>query len=86
MSSKSNSKQLLCCPQLPNRLRLKNLVQVNMSQDGVSNTDRMRFFGSYLSEDTAIMPNSKILAQKVTARTSKRLKKYTIGRLAMSPE
>ncbi|MFH1718695.1 MAG: lipopolysaccharide kinase InaA family protein, partial [Planctomycetota bacterium] len=39
---------------LPSRLRLKNLVQVNMFRDGITNTDRMRFFKTYLSMNPGV--------------------------------
>jgi len=60
---------------LPARLRLKNLVQVNMlNSDGVNKTDRMRFFKSYLQINVDIQDRYKKLAQKVDAKTRDRLR------------
>ena len=64
---------------LPARLRLKNLVQINMFRDGVSNTDRMRFYKTYLGKNIDIQSNSAGLIKKVIAKTNKRLIKK--GRL-----
>jgi serine/threonine protein kinase len=59
---------------LPGRLRLKNLVQINMLQSKViSNTDRMRFFTSYLAQNERIRGRWKDLARKVVVKTSRRL-------------
>ena len=58
---------------LPARLRLKNLVQVNMFQDGITNTDRMRFFRSYCEEDTTSRMKEKRLVGKVLKKTDRRL-------------
>lgn len=56
---------------LPARLRLKNLVQVNMPT-AISNTDRMRFFTEYCSENK----NRKAaLIKKILEKTGKRLSK-----------
>jgi tRNA A-37 threonylcarbamoyl transferase component Bud32 len=60
---------------LPNRLRLKNLVQVNMFTHGISNTDRLRFFRAYLSENPCIESNYKRWARKITANTNVRLQR-----------
>lgn len=60
---------------LPARLRLKNLVQVNMlNSDGVTKTDRMRFFKSYLQINADIQDRYKKLAKKVNAKTRERLR------------
>jgi tRNA A-37 threonylcarbamoyl transferase component Bud32 len=67
-------------PRLPNRLRLKNLVQVNMFQpQTVTPTDRLRFFKAYLSENPTLMPVWKSWAAKVHHKTSRRLAKRTPG-------
>ncbi len=59
---------------LPGRLRLKNLVQINMLQARtISNTDRMRFLKSYIEFDAGIRRKYKELAGKVIAKTRKRL-------------
>jgi len=58
---------------LPGKLRLKNLVQVNMFRKGISNTDRSRFLNAYLEENPIIVPARKSLVQKITAKTNRRL-------------
>lgn len=58
---------------LPARLRLKNLVQVNMCREGVSSTDRLRFYRAYLSQCPELGPHRKYWAAKVQARTAQRL-------------
>ncbi len=60
---------------LPARLCLKNLVQLNMFRDGISNTDRMRFIKTYLSYNIDIRGHSAGLIEKVIAKTNKRLLK-----------
>jgi len=59
---------------LPQRLRLKNLVQINMLRaKAIGNTDRMRFFASYIGQDTSIEHKYKKLAEKIIAKTRQRL-------------
>lgn len=59
---------------LPGRLRLKNLVQVNMFQSQyISRTDRLRFLKSYLSENHGLISKWKRLAIKVHDKTHARL-------------
>jgi len=59
--------------QLPNRLRIKNLVQVNMFEKALSRTDRMRFFTEYLNM-CQIGPKKKWgIAAAAVAKTSRRL-------------
>lgn len=60
---------------LPARFRLKNLVQINMFFDGISNTDRLRFFKLYLEANPGIQSHASAWAKKITAQTSRRLKK-----------
>lgn len=61
---------------LPKRLRLKNLVQINMFQSAtVSNTDRMRFFKQYWLENNGNKFGKAALIRKVLKRTKKRLRK-----------
>ena len=55
------------------RLRLKNLVQVNMFIHGISNTDRLRFFRAYLSMNPSIQMRYGRWAERIIARTNKRL-------------
>ena len=60
---------------LPPWLRLKNLVQVNMHRtDGLTASDRMRFFKAYLGENLDIQNKYKSLARKVAAKTRDRLR------------
>lgn len=58
---------------LSDRLRLKNLVQVNMFRQGVSSTDRLRFFQAYLSECPELRPHCRWWAQRILARTAQRM-------------
>lgn len=58
---------------LPSRLRLKNLVQVNMFIHGITNTDRLRFFGAYLAVNPSIQRNYRRWAGKINAKTNERL-------------
>ncbi len=59
---------------LPARLRLKNLVQVNMFLDGISNTDRLRFFARYLESNPELHAGCRKWAARITARTNRRLR------------
>ena len=56
-----------------NRLRLKNLVQINMFKEGLSRTDRMRFFKAYLNENPTIDRN--VWANRIMRKTDVRLGK-----------
>lgn len=61
---------------LPIRLRLKNLVQINMfPPDTMSNTDRMRFFREYWAQNKGSNIEKRMLVKKVLKKTSKRLRK-----------
>jgi tRNA A-37 threonylcarbamoyl transferase component Bud32 len=60
---------------LPARLRLKNLVQINMFFHGISNTDRLRFFKLYLEANPGVQNDVSGWARKITAKTNRRLKK-----------
>jgi tRNA A-37 threonylcarbamoyl transferase component Bud32 len=57
---------------LPWKLRLKNLVQVNMFRDNISDSDRTNFLDAYLEQQNIEIDKEK-LADEVTARTNKRL-------------
>jgi tRNA A-37 threonylcarbamoyl transferase component Bud32 len=59
---------------LPDRLRLKNLVQINMFRDGITNNDRLRFFKTYLENNPSIANNRRDWATKILTRTSQRLR------------
>jgi hypothetical protein len=61
---------------LPKRLRLKNLVQVNMLQsENITVTDRMRFFEAYLEQNGHLGDKWKDLARRIIAKTRLRLSK-----------
>ena len=59
---------------LPNRLRLKNLVQINMFRSGITNTDRMRFLKAYLKHNPAVANNRQRWAVRILRKTSWRLR------------
>jgi len=60
---------------LPNKLRVKNLVQINMFRIfELSITDRMRFYKSYLNENKDAIDSPKSLAKEVARKTDERLK------------
>jgi hypothetical protein len=59
---------------LPDRLRLKNLVQINMFRDGVTNSDRLRFFRAYLKNNPAVANIRKNWAARILQKTSLRLR------------
>lgn len=59
-------------PYLPARLRLKNLVQINMLPRTVSRTERMRFFQSYILANPSVCAASKAWAERIMARTRRR--------------
>jgi serine/threonine protein kinase len=62
---------------LPDHLRLKNLVQVNMFRPPLlTNTDRLRFFKAYLSENPHLIPEWKSWAAKVQRKTARRLLRH----------
>jgi tRNA A-37 threonylcarbamoyl transferase component Bud32 len=58
---------------LPDRLRLKNLVQINMFRSEITNTDLLRLFKAYLKENPAVANNRRRWAVKILTRTSSRL-------------
>ncbi|RKY23765.1 MAG: hypothetical protein DRP62_05260 [Planctomycetota bacterium] len=61
---------------LPFRLRLKNLVQVNMFPPAyMSNSDRMRFFKEYWAESKKSGVKKVLLIKKILKKTSRRLRK-----------
>ncbi len=59
---------------LPDRLRFKNLVQINMFRYGITNTDRLRFFNTYLKENPAVAKNRQGWTTRILTRTSFRLR------------
>jgi tRNA A-37 threonylcarbamoyl transferase component Bud32 len=61
---------------LPARLRLKNLVQVNIFRLAtISNTDRSRFFKEYWAQNKESNIERTMLIKKVLKKTSRRLRK-----------
>ena len=60
---------------LPPWLRLKNLVQLNMFRDGISRTDRLRFFKTYVCSNPSVQRCSNKWIQKVVTKTNLRFKK-----------
>jgi len=61
---------------LPTRLRLKNLVQVNMFPPAsLTNTDLMRFFSEYWNQNEKVKINKAKLIKKVLKKTRQRLSK-----------
>jgi hypothetical protein len=59
---------------LPDRLRLKNLVQCNMYlSHALTNTDRLRFFSAYLAENPTLVPAARIWLNKIKQKTARRL-------------
>jgi tRNA A-37 threonylcarbamoyl transferase component Bud32 len=58
---------------LPARLRLKNLVQINMFQENITDTDRMRFFRKYCTQSIQSKRARKALAKRVLKKTEQRL-------------
>lgn len=67
---------------LPARLRLKNLVQINMFEPWLaSDTDRMRFFKEYWAENKKSKVEKAALIKKVLNKTSRRLRKKQVLKL-----
>jgi hypothetical protein len=63
-------------PLLPMRMRIKNLVQINMLPPKTfTNMDRARFFKAYLQENPQLKNDAKTLAGEVVERTRQRMKK-----------
>jgi len=61
---------------LPARLRLKNLVQVNMLRsDTITNTDRMRFYKAYLKENPLMVHKRNKWGKKIVTKTDHRLRR-----------
>lgn len=65
---------------IPLRLREKNLVQINMiTMQGISFTDRLRFFHAYLAENPELATGAGDLLKRVFLATKKRLEKKHPG-------
>ena len=61
---------------IPQELREKNLIQINMIVSPlITFTDRLRFFKAYLNENPELKPHAKDLISKIFLRTRKRLQK-----------
>lgn len=55
---------------LPDRLRLKNLVQCNMYLSAaLTRTDRISFFSAYLAENPTLSPAAKTWLKKISKKT-----------------
>jgi serine/threonine protein kinase len=59
---------------MPRRLIIKNLVQLNMFQAGITNTDRIRFLKAY--NEQLLFPDNviRLLCEQTMRKTNKRLK------------
>ena len=62
-------------PWVPRRLRLKNLVQINMLPPGISRTDRMRFFQAYMLANPSVCAAYKPWATRIMMRTRRRFRR-----------
>jgi hypothetical protein len=71
------------CRRLPLRLRIKNLVQLNMLRYTINNTARMRFFKAYVDAAGLDKDSAARLAAKVIERTGQRLRKRSLGRIGI---
>ena len=60
------------------RLIIKNLVQLNMFQTGITNTDRMRFLKAY--NEQLLFPDNvlRLLCEQTMRKTNKRLKNHEL--------
>ncbi len=58
---------------LPDGLRLKNLVQINMFRNGITNSDRLRFFKAYLKNNPEVANNQRDWTERILTKTSFRL-------------
>ncbi len=65
---------------IPQRLREKNLVQINMIlMPQITFSDRMRFFKAYLIENPELESTAKHLIRRICLKTKKRLSKKISG-------
>jgi tRNA A-37 threonylcarbamoyl transferase component Bud32 len=62
-------------PCIPRKLRLKNLVQLNMLPHEISNTDRLRFFHAYMLSNPSVRLDYRAWAANVMIVTHKRFHK-----------
>ncbi len=54
---------------------IKNLVQINMLERGISRTERLSFLCEYLKVNTDMNPKRKYIAREVYTRTAERIKR-----------
>ena len=65
---------------IPDRLREKNLVQLNMIvTPKITFTDRLRFFHAYLAENPELKPSARVWIRGVFLKTRKRLQRKILG-------
>ncbi len=62
-------------PWIPRRLRLKNLVQVNMLPREITHTDRLRFFRAYMLRNPSVRLDCRRWGHDVMAVTYRRFRK-----------
>jgi len=60
---------------IPRRLRLKNLVQINMLPPEISRTDRMRFFQAYMLANPSVCAAYRPWAVRIMTRTRRRFRR-----------
>jgi tRNA A-37 threonylcarbamoyl transferase component Bud32 len=61
---------------IPDRLRLKNLVQMNMLlMPHINHSDRLRFFRAYLLENPELVPHERKWIRLISLKTRKRMSK-----------
>ena len=65
---------------LPMARRLHNLVRINMEREGLSRTDRLRFWKAYLSEAEILEGQQEELMARVLSKTEKRWRKRELRR------
>ncbi len=69
---------------LPSRLRIKNLVQLNMLPKNITTTDRMRFLSAYTKTAGLTKNQCRRIAKAVTKKTLRRLKHRANTRTGIS--
>jgi hypothetical protein len=75
-----NERNMYFSKSIPDRLRLKNLVQMNMLfMPQITFTDRLRFFKSYLQENPDLIPSEKSWIRKIFIETRRRLQNIIPG-------
>lgn len=74
-----DNERTLKYPVLPFRLRLKNLVQLNLTRADITRTDRMRFLTAYCQIAGQSRQRCKYIARKTLISTTARLKKRAVS-------